>query len=77
MLTIRTSYQAPANRHRSGFRDCACSTGIPLRGNAASRSRRNWIQLLNSESRRLWLSERWNAHMQRVRLAHDRRQSCV
>ncbi len=75
MLTIRTSSQLILNRHRTSFRECASSTGIPASGNGLSQLLGAWVRLVNSESRSSWLSERWRMHMRRVRSANERRQA--
>jgi hypothetical protein len=66
MLTVRTSAHIPTNRHRGSFRLCPASTGAPLARAGVSRLLREWLRLLNAESRRLWLDDLWGAHMRRI-----------
>jgi hypothetical protein len=66
MLTVRTSAHIHTNRHRGDFRLCPGSTGAPRARADISRLLREWCRLSNAESRRLWLEDRWTAHMLRV-----------
>ena len=63
MLTVRTSAHIPTNQHRRSFRLCPTSTGAPPARTGSSRLLREWIRLLDAESRRLWLDDRWRAHL--------------
>ena len=74
MLTVRTSAHIPTNRHRRSFRLCPASTGAPLARVGVSRLLREWLRLLNLESRRLWLDDRWSVHVRRVQSRQWRRQ---
>ena len=65
MLTIRTSAHVPTNRHRRNFRSSPTSTGVPRTRAGASSLLREWIRLLDSESRRLWLELEWRSHRDR------------
>ena len=71
MLTIKTSAHILKNRHRRSV--CPTSTGVPLAQADACRLHREWRCLLNAESRRLWLDERWRAHLRMVRSKQVRR----
>ena len=74
MLTARTSAHIQTNRHRGDFRLCPASTGAPRAQTALSRLHREWCRLSNAESRRLWLDDRWSAHVRRVQSRQWRRQ---
>lgn len=75
MLTLRTSAQIPTNQHCRSFRFIPTSTGA-LRARAGWwRLLQEWIRLFNAEPRRVWLDQRWSAHMGRVRSKQSRRQS--
>jgi hypothetical protein len=74
MLTVRTSAHIATNRHRGSFRFCPASTGAPLARAGVSRQLLEWLRLLNAESRRLWLDDRWSAHVRRVQSRQWRRQ---
>ena len=63
MLTVRTSHHVRTNRERGSLRRCPASTGVPRAGISVSGLLRVWRRLLNAESRRLWLDNRWNAHV--------------
>lgn len=67
MLTIRTSAHIPTNRHRRGPGFCRVSGRSPARA-GASAWRRDWLNLLNSNARRLWLQECWKTHRAEVQL---------
>ena len=62
MLTVRTSAQILTNRHRADFRLCPASTGAPLVRAGVSRLSQARRITLNAESRRVWLSARWETH---------------
>jgi hypothetical protein len=74
MLTVRTSAHISTNRRRGSFRLCPASTGAPTARAGVSHLLREWLRLLNAESRRLWLDERWTAHIRRVQSRQWRRQ---
>jgi hypothetical protein len=74
MLTVRTSAHIPTNRLRGSFRLCPASTGAPPARAGLFRLLRERIRLSNAESRRLWLDDRWSAHVRRVRSRPGRRQ---
>ena len=74
MLTVRTAAHIPTNRHRRSFRLCPASTAAPLARAGASRLLREWLRLLDAESRRLWLDDRWSAHAGRLQSRQSRRQ---
>ena len=74
MLTAKTSAQIHTNRHRRDFRLCPASTGAPRARAGLSLLYREWRRLCNAESRRLWLDDRWSAHLRRVRSGQGRRQ---
>jgi hypothetical protein len=66
MLTVRTAVHIPTNQHRRSFRLCSTSTAAPLARAGVSHLLRERLRLLNAESRRLWLGDRWSAHVRRV-----------
>jgi len=72
MLTVRTSAHIATNQHRGSFRLCPASTGAPTARAGRSRRSLNWLRLLNAESRRLWLDDRWSAHVRRVQSRQGR-----
>jgi len=74
MLTLRTSAHIPTNRIRVSFRFCPTSTGAPVAQAGLARLLGEWISLSNAESRRLWLEDRWGAHVRRVQTRGSRRQ---
>lgn len=73
MLTVRMSAHVPGNRLRKSFRICPASTGVPLERVESVRLLQEWLRLFNAESRRVWLEDRWNAHLQRARSRRQRR----
>ena len=73
MLTARTSAQIHTNRHRRDFRLCPASTGAPRARAGLSLLDREWRRLCNAESRRLWLDDRWSAHLRLARSKRVRR----
>ena len=66
MLTMRTAAQIRNARSVKGFRACAGCTGVFGPGLETSRLLRAEIGRSNSELRRRWLVQRWNAHQVRV-----------
>jgi hypothetical protein len=74
MLTIRTCAHIPTNQHRRSFHLIPTSTGaLPARAGERCLLQ-EWIRLFNAELRRLWLGERWSAHVGRIRSRQSRRQ---
>jgi hypothetical protein len=72
MLTARTSAHIATNQHRRSFRLIRTSTGA-LRARAGVRRLfQEWTRLSYAESRRLWLDDRWRAHVKRVELRQGR-----
>ena len=75
MLTLRTSAHIPTSQLCRSFRFIPTSTGT-LRERAGGRCLfQIWTRLFNAELRRLWLDDRWSAHIGRVRSRQPRRQS--
>jgi hypothetical protein len=74
MLTLRTSAHIPTHQHCRSFRRIPTSTGA-LRTRAGGRRRlQEWTRLFDAELRRLWLDDRWSAHVGRVQSRQSRRQ---
>jgi hypothetical protein len=73
MLTIRGCTQIATNRRRLSFRACPASTGVSLAWLEGSRLLEELIRQFNAESRRLWLRDRWRAHLEQVRSRQRRR----
>jgi hypothetical protein len=66
MLTVRSSAHIRNSRHRA-------SSSAPWARAGVTRLLREWLRLLNAESRRLWLADRWSAHARRVQSRQRRR----
>jgi hypothetical protein len=75
MLTLRTSAHIPTNQHCRSFRLIPTSTGAPRAPAGARRLFQERTRLWNAEPRRVWLADRWSAHIGRVRSKQSRRQS--
>jgi hypothetical protein len=73
MLTVRTSAHIHTYQRLGDFRLCPASTGAPRSRAGISRPLGEWCRLSNAESRRLWLEDRWTAHMLRVQSKQWRR----
>ena len=75
MLTLRTSAHIPTNQHRRNFRLIPTSTGAPRARAGGQRLLQEWTRLWDAELRRLWLEDRWSAHVERLQSTQSRRQS--
>ena len=73
MLTISTCAHIPTNRHRSNFRVCPASTGVPVPRLAAAAARREGIRLSSAQLRRDWLKEMWQRHTGRIQFRTGRK----
>jgi hypothetical protein len=75
MLTSRTSAYIPTSQHCRSFRLIPTSTGVLWTRAGARRLFQEWTRLWNAELRRLWLDDRWSAHVRRVQSSQSRRQA--
>jgi hypothetical protein len=61
------------SRHRGSLRPRRAASSAPLARPGVSRLLREWVRLLNAESRRLWLADCWSAHTRQVQSRQSRR----
>ena len=74
MLPLRTSAHIPTQQHCRGFHLIRTSTGA-LRPRTPGRPLfQEWTRQWDAELRRLWLDDRWSAHIERLQSRQSRRQ---
>jgi hypothetical protein len=74
MLTLRTSAHVPTCQFCRSFRLIRTSTGAPRARAGARPLFQEWTRLSDAELRRLWLDDRWSAHVVRVQSSQSRKQ---
>ena len=74
MLTLRTSAHIPTRQHCRGFHLIRTSTGVRRPRAEGRRPFQEWTRLWDAELRRLWLDDRWSAHIERLQSRQSRRQ---
>ena len=66
MITFRTVRQARTSRNIKSFRSCQYATGVSMAHFDRARFAREKERLAGREARRMWLTEQWDRHFERV-----------
>ena len=74
MLTLRTSAHIPTRQHCRGFHLIRTSTGAFRPRTPGRPLCQECTRLRDAELRRLWLDDRWSAHIERLQSRQSRRQ---